>query len=83
MKLSGGQRQRVAIARALYADAEVLLLDEVTNQLDPKSEQEIIKTLEKIALQKKTILMITHHAHLFKHFDRVLTLENGMILDDR
>jgi ABC-type multidrug transport system fused ATPase/permease subunit len=80
IKLSGGQRQRIAIARALYADAEVLLLDEVTNQLDAASEQEIIKTLEKIASQKKTILMITHHAHLLAHFDRVLTLENGMIL---
>jgi len=79
MKLSGGQRQRVALARALYADAEVLLLDEVTNQLDTKSEKEIIKTLEKITLQKKTILMITHHAHLLSHFDQVLTLENGTI----
>lgn len=79
IKLSGGQRQRVALARALYGDAEVLLLDEVTNQLDYDSEQEIIKTLEKIALQKKTILMITHHAHLFNRFDRVLTLENGTI----
>jgi ABC-type multidrug transport system fused ATPase/permease subunit len=81
IKLSGGQRQRVAIARALYAEAEVLLLDEVTNQLDAESEQEIIKTLERIALQKKTILMITHHAHLFNRFDRVLTLENGTILE--
>ena len=81
IKLSGGQRQRVAIARALYADAEVLLLDEVTNQLDAESEQEIIKTLERITLQKKTILMVTHHAHLFSRFDRVLTLENGTILE--
>ena len=81
IKLSGGQRQRIAMARALYADAEVLLLDEVTNQLDVMSEQEIIKTLEKIALQKKTILMVTHHAHLLNHFDRVLTVKNGMILE--
>ena len=79
VKLSGGQRQRIAIARALYAEAEVLLLDEVTNQLDPKSEKEIITTLEKISSQQKTFLMVTHHEHLLNHFDRVLTLENGRI----
>jgi ABC-type multidrug transport system fused ATPase/permease subunit len=78
-RLSGGQRQRVAIARALYADAEILLLDEVTNQLDVNSEKEIVRTLEKITLQRKTILMITHHEHLLSHFDKVFTVENGTI----
>ena len=79
IKLSGGQRQRIAIARALYADAEILLLDEITNQLDAKTEQEIVKTLEKVAQQKKTIVMITHHNDLLKHFDQVLKIENGIL----
>jgi len=79
IKLSGGQRQRIAIARALYADAEVLLLDEITNQLDARTEQEIVKTLEKVAQQKKTIVMITHHNDLLKHFDQVLKIENGIL----
>ncbi|HMG92740.1 MAG TPA: ABC transporter ATP-binding protein [Chryseolinea sp.] len=79
IKLSGGQRQRIAIARALYADAEVLLLDEITNQLDAKTEQEIVKSLEKVAQQKKTIIMITHHNDLLKHFDQVLKIENGIL----
>ena len=79
IKLSGGQRQRIAIARALYADAEVLLLDEITNQLDAQTEQEIVKTLEKVAQQKKTIVMITHHNDLLKHFDQVLKIENGIL----
>ncbi len=83
IKLSGGQRQRIAIARALYADAEILLFDEITNQLDRQSEQEIIQTLEKIDLQKKTILMITHHSHLLNHFDRMLTLENGRLSEKK
>jgi ABC-type multidrug transport system fused ATPase/permease subunit len=79
IKLSGGQRQRIAIARALYADAEVLLLDEITNQLDAQTEREIVKTLEKVAQQKKTIIMITHHNDLLKHFDQVLKIENGIL----
>ena len=70
IKLSGGQRQRIAIARALYADAEVLLFDEITNQLDAHTEKEIINTLIKVAHQQKTILMITHHEHLLNEFDR-------------
>jgi len=81
VKLSGGQRQRIAIARALYTDAEVLLFDEITNQLDVHTEQEIIQTLTKVAYQQKTILMITHHEHLLNKFDRILSLENGKIVE--
>ena len=79
IKLSGGQRQRIAIARALYVDADVLLLDEITNQLDSQTEKEIVKTLEKVAQQKKTIVMITHHVDLLKHFDQVFKIENGIL----
>ncbi len=79
IRLSGGQRQRIAIARALYANAEVLLFDEITNQLDAQTELEITNTLEKVSRQKKTIIMITHHDHLLNGFDRILTLENGNI----
>ncbi len=81
IKLSGGQRQRIAIARALYVDAEVLLFDEITNQLDAHTEKEIINTLIKVAHQQKTILMITHHEHLLNEFDRILSLENGKIIE--
>ena len=82
IKLSGGQRQRIAIARVLYAEAEILLFDEITNHLDAKSEQEILKTLGKIASQNKTIVMITHHAHLLNRFYRVIKLENGVFVDE-
>lgn len=81
VKLSGGQRQRIAIARALYTDAEVLLFDEITNQLDSRTEQEIIQTLTKVSHRKKTILMVTHHEHLLNEFDRILSLENGKIVE--
>lgn len=82
IKLSGGQRQRIAIARVLYADAEVLLFDEITNQLDTTSEQEILHTLEKASLRNKTMVMITHHAHLLNRFDRIVRLENGVLTDE-
>jgi ABC-type multidrug transport system fused ATPase/permease subunit len=81
IKLSGGQRQRIAIARALYANSEVLLFDEITNQLDVSTEKEIINILIKVAHQNKTILMITHHEHLLNEFDKVLALEDGKIVE--
>jgi ABC-type multidrug transport system fused ATPase/permease subunit len=79
IRLSGGQRQRIAIARALYADADVFLLDEVTNQADTATEEEVLKALEKIARRDKTIVMITHHEHVLPWFDRIWHLENGVL----
>jgi ATP-binding cassette, subfamily B, bacterial PglK len=76
-KISGGQRQRLAIARTLYYDAEILLLDEVTNQLDPQTEKEVVTTLLNLSDQSKTILMITHHPELLKKFETVYELVNG------
>jgi ATP-binding cassette, subfamily B, bacterial PglK len=81
VRLSGGQRQRIAIARSLYAEAEVLLFDEITNQLDTHTEVEILNTLKRVTQQKKTIFMITHHDHLLNAFDRILTLENGRVIE--
>lgn len=78
LKVSGGQRQRLAIARGLYHDREILLLDEVTNQLDPRTEAEIFDSLKKVAAGK-TVLMITHHPELLKQFDRVYEVMEGSI----
>jgi len=75
--LSGGQRQRIALARAIYSDREVLILDEVTNQLDQDTEAKVIESLHRIATYQKTILMVTHHPKLLSFFDYVLKLENG------
>ena len=77
--LSGGQRQRLALARALYLNREILVFDEVTNQLDRETEQSVIESLQKIAAEDKTIVMVTHHQELLKMFDRVLKLEDGKL----
>ena len=59
--LSGGQRQRIGIARALYFDSEVLFFDEVTSALDPETEVEINKTIERLSVNDGiTIIMIAH-----------------------
>ena len=76
--ISGGQRQRLAIARAMYHESEILLLDEVTNQLDPKTESEIFESLQR-ASANKTIIMITHHPDLLRKFDRVFEILEGEI----
>ncbi len=78
MKISGGQRQRLAIARALYQNAEILLLDEITNQLDKQTEQEILKLIHRGSLQNKTIIMVSHQVEHLNNFDSVYELKDGI-----
>jgi ATP-binding cassette, subfamily B, bacterial PglK len=75
-KVSGGQRQRLAIARALYHDAEILLLDEITNQLDYETELEVMRALENLSKLQKTIILITHRPELWTSFDTVYELKD-------
>jgi ABC-type bacteriocin/lantibiotic exporter with double-glycine peptidase domain len=78
-KISGGQRQRLAIARALYHDAEVLLLDEITNQLDRQTEEEVLNVLNSLALRNKTILFITHKPSTLLSFDSIYEMKDGTL----
>lgn len=80
IKISGGQRQRLAIARALYQVAEILLLDEITNQLDKETRKEIILTLNKGILQNKSIIMVSHHAEETDVFDSIYELLDGQFV---
>jgi len=80
-KLSGGQRQRIALARALYADAEILLLDEVTNQVHNTLEADILKLLGQLRSKGKTIIIITHKLSEPSLYDSVYRLENGVLLE--
>ena len=71
--LSGGQRQRVSIARAFYHNRDILILDEFTNQLDQKTEENIIAYVS--SLKKfKTIILISHNPKLLEKCDQVISL---------
>ena len=72
-KISGGQRQKLSLARALYKDANILILDEPTNSLDPNSSEDFLKLLQKIKCNK-IIILITHDRSLIKHCDKVFDI---------
>jgi ATP-binding cassette, subfamily B, bacterial PglK len=78
-RISGGQRQRIAIARALYYDTEILLMDEVTNQLDKATEEDVMKVFNNPLLQEKTIVLVTHRPEIWKSFDTVYELKSGKL----
>jgi ATP-binding cassette subfamily B protein len=79
--LSGGQNQRLAIARALYRDPEILILDEATASLDPRSEAYVQRTIRTLADQAKTIIFITHRLAAVKDFDLLFVLDKGKIIE--
>lgn len=76
--LSGGQRQRVAIARALARKPKLLILDEITTALDPKSEAEICSTLRGLR-NSATIVSISHQLAMMQAADHIYRLSNGTI----
>jgi cell division transport system ATP-binding protein len=83
-QLSGGEVQRTAIARAIISKPQVLLADEPTGDLDPKTAQGVVELLEKINKEDKTtIIMATHNESIVNHFKkRVIVLKKGKIAKD-
>ena len=77
-RLSGGERLRIALARAFVKDADVLLLDEPTAQLDPGSEAEVLAALDALAAGR-TVLTVTHRSAPLALHDRVVTIEDGAV----
>lgn len=82
-ELSGGQQQRVAIARALVTSPTLVLADEPTGNLDSASTDEILEMFSLLALEGRTIIVITHEAHVAEQSHRVITLSDGLIVADR
>lgn len=82
-KLSGGEKQRVAIARALVNKPDVIFADEPTGNLDSKSGQAVMETLQKLHDQfGHTVILITHETFTAEHADRMIYIKDGGIEKD-
>lgn len=81
-ELSGGQKQRVAIARAMAARPKLLLADEPTGALDSTTSHEIMRMIQEINDEGKTILMVTHEDEISRMCKRIVRLRDGVIMED-
>jgi len=82
-ELSGGQKQRVAIARAMVTKPKVLLADELTGALDSKTSAEVMRLIQKINNEGKTILVVTHEEDIAMMCKRIVRLKDGIIIEDK
>ena len=82
-QLSGGQQQRAAIARALAMEPRALLFDEPTSALDPELELEVVKVIKQLAVEGRTMILVTHDMNLARDVsDRVVFLHHGVIEEE-
>jgi putative ABC transport system ATP-binding protein len=81
-QMSGGQKQRVAIARAMANDPALLLADEPTGALDSHTKQEIMKILQQIHKDGKTIIIVTHDPEVAAMADRRIHIIDGLLVDE-
>ncbi len=82
-ELSGGQQQRVSIGRALINKPSIILADEPTGNLDSKNTREVIELLKLTARKfNQTLILITHDSNIASMADRVITIEDGRIIED-
>ncbi len=77
-RLSGGQRQRIALARAFLRNAEILILDEATSQIDIESEKLIHDALTEYG-QNRTLIMITHRESTLALASRIVRVDHGKL----
>ena len=78
--LSGGQRQRLSIARAFLKDAPILILDEMTSNVDPVNESLIQDAVTELA-KNRTVLVIAHHLKTIRRADQILVFQKGNLLE--
>lgn len=82
-QLSGGEQQRVALARALVNNANLIIADEPTGNIDPEMSYEIVDLLNHINANGTTVVMVTHEHNLVRHFHhRVITIDQGTVVSD-
>lgn len=80
LKLSGGQKARVAIARALLGKPKILLLDDVTSNLDAETEQDFINDVN-VYIKDTTLIIVSHRLAILSNCDIVYVLDNGEIVE--
>ena len=81
--LSGGQKQRIAIAGVLAMKPECIVLDEATAMLDPVGRREVLAAVEKLNREQGiTVVLITHHMNEAEHADRVIVMNDGVVMMD-
>lgn len=80
--LSGGEKQRVCIARALANQPEIILADEPCGNLDSANTTNVMNLLKKLSKAGKTILMVTHSMEDAQYADRIITLSDGVIVNE-
>ncbi len=81
-QMSGGQQQRVAIARALAAKPPLILADEPTGNLDSNSGKEVMRIINELWAEGRTIILITHDDSIAETAHRVIRISDGKIVDD-
>ena len=82
-QLSGGEMQRVAIARSLSNEPSILIADEPTGELDTETTKQIIKIFLELKNAGQSILMVTHNRRIAETADRIITLKDGEIINER
>lgn len=83
VRLSGGQQQRVAIARALAMNPKIMLFDEPTSALDPELVGEVLNTMQKLANEGMTMIIVTHEIGFAREVaDRVIFMDDGVICEE-
>jgi ATP-binding cassette subfamily C exporter for protease/lipase len=77
--LSGGQRQRIGLARAVYDDPQFIVLDEPNSNADDAGENALVKLLESLRAENKTVILITHRTRILNQTTKLLFLNEGAL----